>query len=67
MVQSFTRIYCTSVNLTVQDHLGQDAKIHDLYYYISEMKLSITSLYIISDASKYNIIWTENDDVIDRI
>ena len=30
------------------------------------MKLSIiTSLYIISDAPKYDIIWTENSDVID--
>ena len=28
------------------------------------MKLSITSLYIISDAPKYDIIWTENSDVI---
>ena len=26
---------------------------------------AITSLYIISDATKYEIIWTENDDVID--
>ena len=29
------------------------------------MKLSITSLYVISDAFKYDIIWTENSDVID--
>ena len=29
------------------------------------MKLSITSLYIISNALKYDIIWTENIDVID--
>ena len=38
---------------------------NDSYFNISEMKLSITSLYIISDASKYDIIWTENSDVID--
>ena len=32
---------------------------------ITEMKLSITLLYIISDAPKYEFIWTENSDVID--
>ena len=32
---------------------------------ISEIKLSATSLYIISDAPKYDIIWIENSDVID--
>ena len=53
------------VNLSVQDLLCQDARIQDLYFNISEMKLSITSLYIISDAPKYDIIWTENSDVID--
>ena len=53
------------MSLTVQDLLHQDAKIQDLYFNISEMKLSITSLYIISDAPKYDIIWTENSDVID--
>ena len=37
----------------------------DSYFKISEMKLSITSLYIISEAPKYDIIWTENSDVID--
>jgi len=31
------------------------------------MKLSITSLYIISDAPKYGTIWTENSNVIDSI
>ena len=53
------------VNRTVQDLLRQDARIQDLYFNISEMRLSITSLYIISDAHKYDIIWTENRDVID--
>ena len=33
------------VNLTVQDLLRQDARIQDLYFNISEMKLSITSLF----------------------
>ena len=53
------------MNLTVQDLLRQDARIQDLYFNISEMKLSIKSLYIISDAPKYDIICTENSDVID--
>ena len=35
------------------------------YFNISEMKLSITSVYIIPDAPKYDIIWTENSNVID--
>ena len=50
---------------TVQDLLRQDARIQDLYFNISEIKLSITLLYIISDAPKYDIIWTKNSDVID--
>ena len=53
------------VNLTVQDFLLRDARIQDLYFNISEMKLLIVWLYITSDAPKYDIIWTENSDVID--
>ena len=53
------------VNLTVQDLLRQDARIQDSYLNISEMKLSMTTLYIISDAPKNDIIWTENSVVID--
>ena len=53
------------MNLTVQDLLRQNARIQDLYFNVSEMKLSITSLYIISDAPRYDIILTENSDVID--
>ena len=53
------------VSLTVRDLLRQDARIQDLYFKISYIKLSITTLYIISDASKYYNIWTENSDVID--
>ena len=45
----------SGVNLTVQDLLRQDARIQDLYFNISEMKLSITSLCIIYDAPKYDI------------
>ena len=55
------------VNLTVLDLLRQDGGIQDLYFNISEMKLSITSLYIISDAPKYVIIWIENSDFIDSL
>ena len=62
---SVTSSIICGVNLTVQDLLCQDAKKQNLYFNISEMKLSITSLYIISEATKYNIIWTENRDVID--
>ena len=54
------------MNLTVQDLLRQDERIQDLYFNISEMKLSsITSLYIVSGAPKYDIIWIENSDVLD--
>ena len=59
------RIEFRGLNLMVQGLLGQDARIQVLYFNISEMKLSITSLYIISDAPKYDIIWTENSDVND--
>ena len=62
---SITEIIYFGVNLSVQDLLCQDSKIQDLYFNISEMKLSITSMYIISDAPKYDIIWTENSDVND--
>ena len=53
------------MNSTVQNLLRQDARIQDLYFNISEMKLSVISLYIISDAPKNDIILTENSDVID--
>ena len=44
----------------------KDSMTDDSYSNISEMKLLITSLYVISDALKYDIIRTENSDVIDR-
>ena len=53
------------VNLPVQDLLRQDAWIGDLPFNISEIKLSITSLFIISDIPKCDIVLTENSDVID--
>ena len=40
----------------------------DLYFNISERKLSITTLYLyfIPDAPKYDVIWTESSDVLVR-
>ena len=35
------------MNLRVQDLLCQDGRIQDLYFDISEMKLSITSLFLV--------------------
>ena len=34
-------------------------------FVLQKIKLSITSLYITSDAPRYDIIWIENSDVID--
>ena len=53
------------VNSTAQGFLAKDSMTDDSYFNFSEMKLSITSLYIISDVPKYDIIWTEKSDVID--
>ena len=53
------------VNLTVQDLLHQDARIQQLYFNISEMKLSMTSLFpvqIMSYLGASDIIYS---DVID--
>ena len=43
----------------------KDLMTDDSYFNISEMKLSIISLNVISDAPKYAIILTENSDVAD--
>ena len=51
----------------VQDLLHKNAGIQDLYFNIYEMKVSTTSLYNISNAPKYDFIWTENSDVIDNM
>ena len=53
------------VNSMAQGFLVKDSMTDDSYFNFSEMKLSITSLYIIFDARKYDISWTENSDVID--
>ena len=55
----------TGVNSTARVFSVEDTMTDDSYFNISEMKLSITSLCIISDAPKYDIIWTENGDVVD--
>ena len=52
------------VNSTAQGFSIQDTMTNHSYFNIPEIKLSITSLYIISDTIKYYIIWTENNDVI---
>ena len=51
----------------VQDLLRKNAGIQDLYFNIYEMKVSTTSLYNISNAPKYDFIWTENSEVIDNM
>ena len=53
------------MNCTAQGFPVEDTMTDDSYFYISEIKLSITSLYIISDNPKCDISWTENSDVID--
>ena len=66
MIFSFNPIgFHLVVNSTAQNFSVKDWMTDDSYFNISEMKISITSLYIISDAHKYVIIWTENSDVID--
>ena len=54
------------MNSTAQGFSFEDTMTEDSYFNISEIKLSITSLYIISDTPKCDIIWTENSDVIDN-
>ena len=49
--------FTKGVNLTVQDLLCQDARIQDLYFNISEMKLSITSLFSVQIMS---YIWVSD-------
>ena len=53
------------MNSTAKCFSVEDAMTNDLYFTISEIKLSIISLYIISDIPKCDIIWTENSDVIE--
>ena len=46
------------VNSTAQGFSVEDTMTDDSYFNISEIMLSITSLYIISDTPKCDIIWT---------
>ena len=55
------------VNLTVQDLLRQDAKIQDLYFKISEKKLSITSLFSVQTLSHIGAQDMIYSDVIDGL
>ena len=55
-----------AVDSTTQGFSVEDTMIDDSYFIISEVKLLIILLYIISDTHKSDIIWTENSDAIDR-
>ena len=54
------------MNSTAQGFWVKDT-MTDSYFDISEMKLSITWLYIMCDTPKCDIIWTENNNVIDSL
>ena len=43
----------------------EDTMTDNSYFNISEKTLSITSLYIISDTPKCDIIWTENNNMFE--
>ena len=47
------------VNSMAHGFSVEDTMTDDSYFNISEIKLSITSLYIISDTPEYDINWTE--------
>ena len=66
MAETGIKTFNFGVNSTAQSFSVKDSMTADSYFNISELKLSITSLYIVSDAPKYDIIWTENSDVIDN-
>ena len=55
------------MNLSVQDLLCQDARIQDFYINISEMKLSITSLFSVQIMSYLGTSDMIYRDVIDSI
>ena len=55
------------MNLSVQDLLCQDARIQDLYFNISEMKLSITSLFSVQIMSYLGASDLIYSDVISEI
>ena len=53
------------VNSTAQSFSVEDTMTDDSYFNNSEIKLYQSSLYIISDTPKCDLIWTENSNVID--
>ena len=53
------------MHLSVQDLKCQDARIQDLYFNISEMKLSITSLFLVQIMSYLGASDIIYSDVID--
>ena len=53
------------MNFTVQDPLRQDARIQDLYFNISEMKLSIISLFSVQIMSYLGASDISYSEVID--
>ena len=55
------------VNLSVQDLSCQDTRIQDLYFNISEMKLSITSLFSVQIMSYLGASDLIYSDVIDSL
>ena len=57
----------SGASLTVQDLLHQDSKIQDLYFNISEMKLSITSLFSVQIMSYLGASEIIYSDVIDSL
>ena len=58
-------ILLLGVNSTAQGFSVEDTMTDEPYFNISEIKLSITTLYVISETPRCGIIWTENSDVID--
>ena len=62
---SFYFMCLRGVNSTAQGFSVEDTMTDISYFNITEIKLSNTSPYILPVAQKYEIIWTENSDVID--
>ena len=61
----YGRCYKDCVILTVQYFLRQNARIQDLYSIFLKWSYQSHRCIIISDAPKYDIIWTKNSDVFD--
>ena len=57
--KNFDLLKTNGVNNTAYGFSAKDWMTDNSYFNISDIKLSITSLYIISDAPKYDTIRTE--------